>query len=1435
MGRRRARYNEKARASSHTTKTALPHARPRHRINKDSALIPPPEQASSPSENQVADALGAITDEPLYQSSDTAVPHIIVLPKAGTKAHEILAKLPHRPEGKISAKKRKRLEKFIEQSLKKEERKKLIEKLSNHHFSSDMLQSSKRLGQKVGRLPTQKIAPPVTNNSSEEQGTQKLHRNELMDVDTSDEDEHDPEKYSRDEGFDSDDELDQPSKRSKTDAPAANVTTSQQLIQSSQPTPPTLHKQERKKPIQTLPTLHFSSGLLQSSKLLGRTIGHLPRLTQKTAPCVTNNPSVGQGSQKLHHEKTMDVETSDEDDLDIEKDKGFDKDHQRNQPSKPNKTDAPADNVATSQQSIPPSQPTTPTLAAIPAFHKPKAFYISLPRPPELAVARISLPVTGEEQPIMETITYNDVTILCGATGSGKTTQVPQFLLEAGFGDPRHPIYPGIIGVTQPRRVAAISVAKRVAEETGLKKGEVAYQIRFDATTVKEGVTRLKFMTDGILLRELSTAASAGDAENVNYCSSEKRSAKGKPTNVEHLLLTKYSCIIVDEAHERTLGTDILVGWLARLVKLRNSGRINNVKPLKLVVMSATLRVEDFTNNTTLFPPSRIPPVINVEGRQFKVTIHYNRKTPDLDYLGDAYKKICKIHTRLPPGGILVFLTGQGEIQSLVGKLRRSFPPSSHNALERDVIVETRTGKNDVANGLFEETETGLAADEQDRVNDFEVQEDGSDDGERSEEDDVDILDGDSEGEGDETSWMPSEDQQAMPLHVLPLYSLLPTQAQLRVFEVPPPGSRLCIVATNVAETSLTIPNIRYVIDTGKVKERLFDSKTGTQTYSVKWTSKASANQRSGRAGRVGVGHCYRLFSSAVFHDGFEEFTRPEILKTPVEGVVLQMKAMGIHQVINFPFPTPPDRDALRVAEKLLIHLGAIDPTSLRVTGLGRLMARFPVSPRYAKMLAVAVEQSPLLLAYTVAMVAGLSSGDPFIRHDDDDDDTEVVDNNEKERRSAKRKEWFKIMQIFGGDNPTSDSLKLLHAVGAYAAESTKAGPNKLELFCDSHYIRFKAMSETTRLRRQLTTIIQAELASHHNVKALTVDPFMPPPNAQDSLALRQIIYSGFPDRIAKLVDENGVYVKKGVQSGKPVYTTMYGSEDEIALIHPSSSIFSVRPAPKYLAYEEVVGREERMTADGETVVLSKSEMKIVNRGDLNAIANAPMVEKKWLKGVTVVSESWMTVLGPSSLCTQNAILETPLPKYDAKEDMIVGFASAKYGPKGWELPIRQVPVSGAENFVCFARELLAGKVALENGCPKKGVMARLCRYLVAKPSILNKAWSKSQSRVIDLLNALSSSQISSRNALLLKWVSTPTFLRDALMAWFPPEVGGVLKQHWPPVAIEVHLGKVANVRSKPLLTAVLSKLGQSIMQEHSNGGDNATGRNNSVSDADSS
>lgn len=216
----------------------------------------------------------------------------------------------------------------------------------------------------------------------------------------------------------------------------------------------------------------------------------------------------------------------------------------------------------------------------------------------------------------------------------------------------------------------------------------------------------------------------------------------------------------------------------------------------------------------------------------------------------------------------------------------------------------------------------------------------------------------------------------------------------MKVFDEPPPNCRLVVVATNVAETSITIPNIKYVVDAGRAKERKFDPGSGIQTFEVSWISKAAASQRAGRAGRTGPGHCYRLYSSAVFENYFDQHTKPEILRMPIEGVVLQMKSMNIDAVANFPFPTPPDRDSLRRAEKTLVHLGALEASISaakvggRITELGRSMALFPLSPRFSKMLVAGQQHG--CLPYVIAIVCALSVGDPFIREQnlgDNDDD----------------------------------------------------------------------------------------------------------------------------------------------------------------------------------------------------------------------------------------------------------------------------------------------------------------------------------------------------------------------------------------------------------------------------------------------------------------
>lgn len=326
------------------------------------------------------------------------------------------------------------------------------------------------------------------------------------------------------------------------------------------------------------------------------------------------------------------------------------------------------------------------------------------------------------------------------------------------------------------------------------------------------------------------------------------------------------------------------------------------------------MRVTDFTANTRLFPEP--PPVINIDARQFPVTVHFSKRTALADYVDEAFKKVLKIHQKLPPGGILVFLTGQDEIRMLSNKLRERFPRDSMTISKGDSEWNPRV-KCSAKNMDVE-------------VEDVDIQQDSEAKEVMNLDDDVERSDeSDFEGDVDEFTTLSTDE----PLHILPLFSLLPVGDQLRVFQPPPEGSRLCVVATNIAETSLTIPGIKYVVDCGRVKERIYDKKTGVESFQIGWISKASAAQRTGRAGRIGAGHCYRLYSSAVFERDFQQFSEPEILRFPIEGyleetsiadcvgIVLQMKGMHIDKVVNFPFPTPPDRESLYQAEKVFCIL----------------------------------------------------------------------------------------------------------------------------------------------------------------------------------------------------------------------------------------------------------------------------------------------------------------------------------------------------------------------------------------------------------------------------------------------------------------------------------------------------------------------------------
>jgi ATP-dependent RNA helicase DHX37/DHR1 len=758
------------------------------------------------------------------------------------------------------------------------------------------------------------------------------------------------------------------------------------------------------------------------------------------------------------------------------------------------------------------------------------AFHVD--RSEQIQTARLALPVVAEEQKIMEAIFNHDVVIISGATGSGKTTQVPQFLLEGGFGDPVGPT-PGMIGVTQPRRVAAVSMAKRVGDELGAAKDRVAHQIRFDTTVDKK--TAIKFMTDGVLLREMANDFS----------------------------LRKYSVIIIDEAHERTVNTDILISLMSRCIKARTQlakEKPNSYVPLKLIIMSATLRVSDFRENSRLF--SKPPPLVQAEGRQFDVTPHWARKTYH-DYVEKAFLKVSRGHRKLPPGGILVFLTGQNEIRSLVRRLMETFTPAEI-LRESDAQLPVSAAEMPVESedlDLVDVDPTGRPLDYvEDADSESELEIEGLD-----EPDSEFQIEGEAAGE-------------LLKAHVLPLYSQLPAKEQLRVFDPPPDGSRLIVLATNVAETSLTIPGIRYVFDSGRVKERKWD-RAGVQSFETTWVSKASADQRMGRAGRTGPGHCYRLYSSAVY-ETFQDFSEPEIYRSPLEGVVLQLKALNITRIDNFPFPTPPDRSNLVKAETLLSHLGALDRNG-KISRVGRELHNYPLNPRFAQMLRLG--QSHNCVELTIAMVAVLDIPEIFIPDSMLDLKTPVQeegiwtesDNQDEARRQVRRRAYNTAHAFMASLDPTSDALKLFAAIFLYNESEDK------EQVCDENFIRSKALKEANQLRQQLTGIVN--MSSLRSGPASVFSSRLSKPSDGDLHLLKQIVAAGFVDQIAIratcLPTPPPVY-KKPKRAIDVKYQTLMPSHDGLAddddqkfvYLHPSSVLAHVNPTklPRYIIYHRL-------------------------------------------------------------------------------------------------------------------------------------------------------------------------------------------------------------------------------------------------------------------------
>ncbi|KAF0989303.1 hypothetical protein HZS_1471 [Henneguya salminicola] len=594
---------------------------------------------------------------------------------------------------------------------------------------------------------------------------------------------------------------------------------------------------------------------------------------------------------------------------------------------------------------------------------------------------RFTLPIFHLKEQLLKAINENSILIVIGETGSGKTTQITQYLTEGGYCASRK------IGCTQPRRVAAMSVAKRVSEEFGCTLGhEVGYTIRFEDCTCAE--TKIKYMTDGMLLRECLL-----DPD-----------------------LSTYSVIMLDEAHERTIHTDVLFGLMKKVIQKR--------KDIKLIVTSATLDAVKFS---TYFYEA---PIFTIPGRSFPVEVMYALE-PNTDYLDEALITVMQIHVSEPPGDILVFLTGQEEIDTSCEILYSRIKSLGANVPE---------------------------------------------------------------------------------LVILPVYSALPSEMQTRIFEPAPPGSRKVVIATNIAETSLTIDGIYYVVDPGFVKQKVYNSKSGIDQLLVTPISQAQAKQRAGRAGRTGPGKCFRLYTERAFREEMLPTNVPEIQRTNLASTILALKAMGINDLLNFDFMDPPPEQTLITALEQLYTLGALDDEGL-LTRHGRRMAEFPLEPQLSKMLIQSVHLGCSDEILTI--VSLLSVQNIFYRP------------KEKQALADQKKSKF--------HQPEGDHITLLTVYNAWK-NSKFSNP-----WCFENFIQARSLRRAQDIRKQMLGIMD-----RHNLDVLSC--------GKNVAVVQMAICSGFFRNAAKKDPQEGY---KTVVDGTNVY------------IHPSSSLFSRQP--DWVLYHELV------------------------------------------------------------------------------------------------------------------------------------------------------------------------------------------------------------------------------------------------------------------------
>lgn len=609
---------------------------------------------------------------------------------------------------------------------------------------------------------------------------------------------------------------------------------------------------------------------------------------------------------------------------------------------------------------------------------------------------RRDLPVSKQREEFLELYHKTQILVFVGETGSGKTTQIPQYVLYDEM-----PHQTGkLIACTQPRRVAAMSVAQRVANELDVELGqEVGYSIRFENRTGPK--TLLKYMTDGQLLRE------AMHDPNMN----------------------RYSCIILDEAHERTLATDILMALLKEIAHRRND--------LKIIVMSATLDAQKFQSYFSLRKEDPPAPLLAVPGRTHPVEIFYTPE-PERDYVEAAVRTVLQIHAVEPEGDILLFLTGEEEIEDACRRI----------SLEVDDMVR--------------ESDAG-------------------------------------------------------PLAIYPLYGTLPPHQQQKIFDKAPepfrkggrPG-RKCIVATNIAETSLTIDGIVYVVDPGFSKQKIYNPRSRVESLLVSPISKASAQQRAGRAGRTRPGKCFRLYTEKAFKKELIEQTYPEILRSNLSNTILELKKLGVEDLVHFDFMDPPAPETMMRALEELNYLACLDDDG-GLTKLGSLASEFPLDPALAVML---ISSPEFYCSNEILSITSLLSV-PQIW---------IRPNNNRKRADEMKAQFA---------HPDGDHLTLLNAYHAY--KGAEQNGEDVKKWCHEHFLSFRHLSSADNVRAQLKRIMET-----HEIELVST-PF----NNKDYYTnIRRALLAGFFMQVAMRESSNS-----------KIYKTV--KDDQMVMIHPSTVVSS--------------------------------------------------------------------------------------------------------------------------------------------------------------------------------------------------------------------------------------------------------------------------------------